>query len=70
MAKYEVTCELVVQRTVWVNAKHGVEAGLLARQEISKSMGVKETEIGVVNATRETSHPYQFNFWKENDERT
>tara|TARA_R110001606_G_scaffold239725_2_gene387888 strand:+ start:379 stop:576 length:198 start_codon:yes stop_codon:yes gene_type:complete len=62
MAKYEVTCELIVQRTVWVNAKHGIEAGLLARQEISKSMGVKETEICVVNATRET---YQFNFWKE-----
>ena len=41
------------------------EERLLARQEISKSMGVKETEIGVVNATRETSHPYQFNFWKE-----
>jgi len=70
MAKYEVTCELVVRRTVWVNAKHGVEAEILARQEISKSMGVETKEVFVINAKRETSHPYQFNFWKENDERT
>ena len=53
MATYEVTCELIVQRTVWVEAKHGVEAKLLARKEISKAMGVKETEIGVVTAKRE-----------------
>ena len=66
MATYEVTCELIVQRTVWVEAKHGVEATLLARKEISKSMGVKETEIAVVTAKRETTHPYQFNFWREN----
>jgi len=66
MATYEVTCELIVQRTVWVEAKHGVEAKLLARKEISKSMGVKETEIAVVTAKRETAHPYQFNFWREN----
>jgi len=66
MATYEVTCELIVQRTVWVEAKHGVEAELLAQQMISKSMGVKETEIAVVNATRETTHPYQFKLGPEN----
>jgi len=58
MATYEVTCELIMQRTVWVEAKHGVEAELLAQQIISKSTGVKETEIAVVSVSRETNHPY------------
>mgnify|MGYP003631606357 FL=1 len=66
MATYEVTCELVVQRTVWVDAKHGVEAAFLARQEVSKSQGVGSQEIAVVSSRREgVDHPYQFDLWSE-----
>jgi hypothetical protein len=66
---YEVTCELVVERTVWVKARHGVEAKALAREEISKNEGVEPDEIGIVDARRETvTHPYQFDLWREDED--
>lgn len=68
MATYEVTCEFITQKTVWVTAKHGKEARNFARQEIFESTGVNPKEILVVKYTRETPHPYQFNLWKEGDE--
>ena len=65
MATYEVVCEFVVQRTVWVEAKHGLEAEFLATQAVSNGQGVGPQEIAVVTSRRETIHPYQFKFWKE-----
>ena len=65
MATYEVTCEFVAERTVWVDARHGVEAKELAKAEISKRESIPTEEVGVVDAKRETmTHPYHFDFWR------
>ena len=69
MATYEVTCEFVAERTVWVEARHGVEAKDLAKAEISKRESIPTEEVGVVDAKRETmTHPYHFDFWRDDDE--
>ena len=66
MATYEVTCEFVTHRTVWVDARHGVEAKELAKSEISEREGIPSDEVGVVDAKREmVTHPYQFDLWRE-----
>jgi len=46
MATYEVACEFLAQRTVWVEARHGVEAEFLARQKIAEQ---ENLEIGEEN---------------------
>jgi hypothetical protein len=69
MATYEVTCEFVVSRTVWVDARHGVEAKELAKAEISEREGIPSDEVGVVDAQREmVTHPYQFDLWREDQD--
>jgi len=66
MAVYEVTCEVIVERTVWVEARHGVEAKALAKAKLAERERVNAEEIGVVDARRETvTHPYQFDLWRE-----
>jgi len=61
MAVYEVTCEIIVERTVWVEARHGVEAKALAKAKLAERERVKAEEIGVVDARRET---YDNENWK------
>ena len=53
MATYEVTCEFVVSRTVWVDARHGVEAKELAQAEISEREGIPSEEVFIMDAQRE-----------------
>lgn len=66
MATYEVTCEFVVSRTVYVDARHGLEAKELAKAEISEREGIPNDEVGIVDAQREmVTHPYQFDLWRE-----
>jgi len=69
MATYQVICEFVVSRTVWVDARHGVEAKELAQAEISEREGIPSDEVGVVDAKRETvTHPYQFDLWRDDQD--
>ena len=69
MATYEVICEFVVSRTVWVDARHGVEAKGLAKAEISKREGIPSEEVFIMDAQRETvTHPYQFDLWREHQD--
>ena len=69
MATYQVICEFVVSRTVWVDARHGVEAKELAQAEISEREGIPSDEVGVVDAQRETvTHPYQFDLWRDDQD--
>jgi len=66
MATYEVTCEFVAQRTVWVTARHGIEAKVLARQKIAEQEDLEIREVAAASSKRETvTHPYQFNLWRE-----
>ena len=69
MATYQVICEFVVSRTVWVDARHGVEAKELAKTEISEREGIPSDEVGIVHAKRETvTHPYQFDLWRDDQD--
>ena len=63
MAQYEVICEGVVRRTILVEAKHGVEAKVLAIPKFCALVGIEERGIAAISATREA---YQFNLYKEN----
>ncbi len=45
MATYEVVCELVVERTVWVEARHGLEAKALAREKLAAHEGIQADEV-------------------------
>jgi hypothetical protein len=66
MATYEVTCEFLAQRTVWVEARHGVEAEFLARQKIAEQENLEIGEVAAASSKRETvTHPYQFDLWRE-----
>lgn len=69
MATYEVTCELVVERTVWVEARHGLEAKTLAKEKLAKHEGIEADEVCIMDARREVvTHPYQFDLWREDED--
>ena len=49
MKTYEVVCEGVVQRTVFIEAENSVEAAHAARQEFASLVGADKEAVAIVD---------------------
>ena len=52
MKKYEVTCEGVVQRRIFVEANNSAEATKEARREFASLLGASKNAVAIISVDR------------------